>query len=63
MWRHLHEFIDAPDGTLIRDHVEYALPLGPLGELGHALFVRWQLERIFDFRRSVIETDLGPRSP
>jgi hypothetical protein len=43
-------------GTLIRDRVEYALPLGPFGELAHAVFVRGQLEKIFDYRRSVIET-------
>jgi len=55
LWRHLHEFIDAPGGTLARDRVEYALPLGPLGDLAHALFVRRQLEQIFDFRRGIIE--------
>ena len=54
LWRHLHEFVDAPGGTLVRDRVEYALPLGPLGELAHALFVRRQLEQIFDFRRGII---------
>ena len=67
LWRHLHEFIDAPGGTLIRDRVEYALPLGPLGQLAHALFVRRQLEQIFDFRRGIIEQvfargqDLSPQ--
>jgi ligand-binding SRPBCC domain-containing protein len=55
LWRHLHEFTDVPGGTLIGDRVEYALPLGPLGELAHALFVRRQLEQIFDFRRDVIQ--------
>jgi hypothetical protein len=41
-------------GTLVRDIVHYALPLGPLGRLGHALLVRRDLERIFDFRREAI---------
>ncbi|HVZ89821.1 MAG TPA: SRPBCC family protein [Polyangia bacterium] len=59
LWRHLHEFVDVPGGTMIRDRVEYALPLGPLGELAHALFVRRQLEQIFDYRRSVIERDFA----
>jgi ligand-binding SRPBCC domain-containing protein len=54
-WRHLHEFTDAPGGTLIRDRVEYQLPLGPLGRLARALFVRRQLEHIFDYRRRIIE--------
>lgn len=51
-WEHSHFF--EPDGeaaTIIRDRLEYALPLGPLGALAHRLFVRRDLERIFDFRR------------
>jgi len=55
LWRHLHEFVESPDGTLIRDRVDYELPLGPLGELAHAVFVRRQLERIFEYRRRTIE--------
>jgi ligand-binding SRPBCC domain-containing protein len=53
-WRHRHDFLEAPGGTLIRDRVEYALPLGPLGELAHTLFVRRQLQQIFDYRHRVI---------
>ncbi len=49
-WRHEHRFEDAPGGTLVHDRVEYELPLGPLGELAHALFVRRALRRIFDHR-------------
>ncbi len=54
-WIHTHTF--EPDGTgvVIRDRVEYALPLGPLGRLVHALFVRRQLEAIFEFRRRAVE--------
>ena len=40
----------ASDHTLMRDTVRYALPLGPLGELAHRLFVARDLERIFDYR-------------
>jgi hypothetical protein len=54
LWRHLHEFVEVPGGTLVRDRVEYRLPLGPLGDLAHALLVRRQLRRIFDYRREVI---------
>ena len=55
-WRHTHTFSDAPGGTLVRDRVEYEVPLGPLGELANRLFVARQLRRIFDFRRTAIET-------
>jgi ligand-binding SRPBCC domain-containing protein len=54
VWRHTHDFTDAAGGTLIRDHVEYEVPLGPLGEIARALFVDAQLRSIFDFRRDAI---------
>jgi ligand-binding SRPBCC domain-containing protein len=53
-WHHTHTFEDAPGGTLMRDRVEYQLPLGPLGGLAHAVVVRRQLRVIFDHRREVI---------
>jgi ligand-binding SRPBCC domain-containing protein len=59
-WRHSHEFADAPGGTLVRDRVEYQLPLGPLGTLAHVLFVRGRLARIFDYRRRRIAEILDP---
>ncbi len=53
-WRHTHAFREVTEGTLVRDRVEYELPLGPLGALAHALFVRRRLERIFAHRRGRI---------
>jgi hypothetical protein len=53
-WHHRHEFKDDAGGTEMRDVVRYELPLGPLGTLARALFVRRSLERIFDHRRQVI---------
>jgi ligand-binding SRPBCC domain-containing protein len=56
LWRHTHEFEDAPGGgTLVRDRVEYQLPLGRLGRIAHRLFVERQLRAIFAFRRQAIE--------
>jgi ligand-binding SRPBCC domain-containing protein len=55
LWHHTHEFAPAPGGgTLMRDTVRYALPLGPAGALAHRLFVRRDLERIFDFRQEAV---------
>lgn len=54
-WRHLHEFIDVPGGTELRDTVEYALPLGPLGRLARSLFVERQVAAIFDYRKDAVE--------
>ena len=54
-WRHCHR-LEAQDrgalqGTLLRDHVEYELPLGPLGDLANQLFVRFQMHSIFSYRQ------------
>ena len=60
LWHHTHEFeADGAGATVIRDTVQYGLPLGPLGALAHNLFVRRDLERIFDFRRDALERLLG----
>ena len=41
------------------DIVHYGLPFGPLGRFAHFLFVRRQLERIFDFRESYLAEHFG----
>ncbi|HEX4168847.1 MAG TPA: SRPBCC family protein [Bryobacteraceae bacterium] len=51
VWRHHHTFEDTPGGTKVGDHVEYALPLGPLGQLTHSLIVKHQLLGIFNYRQ------------
>ena len=54
LWHHTHEFEPDGDGTLMRDTVRYALPLGPLGALAHAVLVRRDVQRIVDFRAEAI---------
>lgn len=54
LWRHIHEFESQGGSTLVRDVVDYAVPLGPLGSLAHFLFVEGLLGSIFDFRRGAI---------
>jgi ligand-binding SRPBCC domain-containing protein len=54
-WSHLHRIVgemqDGEAGTRIGDEIEYSLPLGPLGALGNALFVRRQMESVFAYRQ------------
>jgi ligand-binding SRPBCC domain-containing protein len=52
LWHHTHSFAQLPggEGTLMRDVVRYALPLGAVGELARRLFVARDVEAIFDFR-------------
>lgn len=59
IWHHQHIFKEAKDGTLVKDLVHYALPLGPLGRALHELMVKGQLREIFDFRRSYLEKRFG----
>ena len=63
LWHHTHTFeADGPDHTLMTDTVRYALPGGPLGAVPHALFVRSELERIFDFRTEKVPALLAQPS-
>jgi ligand-binding SRPBCC domain-containing protein len=48
-WEHTHSFFADNGGTLIRDRVEYQLPLGQLGEAVGPL-ARAGLEPMFRFR-------------
>jgi ligand-binding SRPBCC domain-containing protein len=50
-WEHRHVFRAEGEGTWVEDRITYRLPLGPLGRLAHALWVRRQLRRIFAHRR------------
>jgi ligand-binding SRPBCC domain-containing protein len=59
LWHHLHEFSARDGGTLVRDRVHYALPLGPLGTVAHRLLVRRDIERIFAFRHEAVERLIG----
>ena len=42
-WVHLHEFVPTSRGTLVRDHVDYALPFSPVGEVVHPLVLGRQV--------------------
>jgi ligand-binding SRPBCC domain-containing protein len=58
-WHHLHSFEETEGGVLMKDLVHYALPLWPFGEIGHGIFVRPKLERIFGFRKEILEKRFG----
>jgi len=58
-WYHTHYFEETTEGTILRDEVSYALPVGPLGRLVHGLFVKRQLKNIFDYRARVIAEHFG----
>ena len=53
-WHHCHhitaEARDGVPGSLLRDEVEFEMPLGPLGEVARRLFIERQFKSMFDFR-------------
>jgi len=55
LWNHHHEFIINDKGVLMKDSVDYELPLGFLGEIAHKLFVKKKLEHVFSYRYKVLE--------
>jgi len=55
LWEHTHFFEETAEGTKMIDEVKYALPLGVLGTIAHTLFVKKQLEGIFNYREKVID--------
>lgn len=59
LWVHHHSFAPHPEGTRIRDRVEYALPAPYLTAPVHAVFVRPMITKIFAFRGEVIARVLG----
>jgi len=54
VWIHKHYFTEKDGGTLIEDCITYKIPLGILGRIAHYLFVRNDLEKIFEFRSKTI---------
>lgn len=59
MWHHEHMFRETPGGVEVTDLIHYALPLGPLGRIAHELFVKRQLNEIFEFRKQYLEKKFG----
>ena len=62
-WRHSHTFEAVDGGTLVRDAVEYSLPLGPLGGLAHRVAVRSQLADLFRYRARAMDAIFEPAGP
>ncbi|MFN7905551.1 MAG: TIGR01777 family oxidoreductase, partial [Pseudobdellovibrionaceae bacterium] len=54
LWHHTHTFEPMAGGTLMTDTVRYKLPMGYLGWLTAGLWVKSDVQKIFDFRRSFI---------
>ncbi|MCA8959768.1 MAG: SRPBCC family protein [Planctomycetes bacterium] len=56
LWVHTHRFTPVDGGTHVHDHVEYAVPFGSCVD---RMFVRRELDRIFDYRCEQLTEILG----
>ena len=59
-WVHEHRFTEVEGGVRMDDRVDYEMPFGPIGALGHRMAVRNQLEWVFDFRTTAINNIFEP---
>jgi ligand-binding SRPBCC domain-containing protein len=59
LWHHKHFFKAIDKGVEMTDQVDYALPLGILGQLAHPIIVKNKLKEIFDFRYKKVEELFG----
>ena len=56
LWVHEHDFEMRDGGTLVRDHVRYAVPFD---FLVHTIFVRRDIARIFAYRTETLRRRFG----
>lgn len=61
-WFHYHEITEVDNGIRFRDHVHYIMPLGPLGSIARALYVKNELERVFNYREKAMREHFGVRA-
>jgi len=59
LWHHQHHFKPIEGGIEMTDVVHYKIPLGLVGRLANALFIRAQLTQIFDYRYQKVEELFG----
>ena len=56
MWHHTHLFEKINDNeTLIKDIILYAVPFSFIGSITHSLYIKRDLENIFDYRSKEIK--------
>lgn len=58
-WEHTHLFISSGTGSVLKDHVEYELPLGRAGDVVAGAPIDRALRRLFRFRHRRSRDDLA----
>ncbi len=59
LWHHQHHFEAVEGGVMMTDIVHYKAPLGFLGDIAVSLFIKKQLNEIFEFRKKKVTELFG----
>tara|TARA_B100000945_G_scaffold71969_1_gene54923 strand:- start:4537 stop:5016 length:480 start_codon:yes stop_codon:yes gene_type:complete len=54
LWHHTHTFEEKDGGTLIKDKLRYAIPFGLLGRLIHFIYIKYDINGIFQYRHKIL---------
>jgi len=58
-WHHQHHFKAVEGGVLMTDILNYKVPLAFLGDIVDALFVKNEVQGIFDYRKKILTERFG----
>ncbi|MDD0857984.1 SRPBCC family protein [Arthrobacter alpinus] len=53
-FRHIHEFQEGPEGTIMTDRIDFAAPFGPVGRLVEKLVLARYLKRLIETRNQFL---------
>ena len=55
LWHHTHTFEEKDGGTIIKDNLTYAIPMGIIGRIVHFLYIRHDINGIFKYRHKILD--------
>lgn len=59
LWHHQHHFQEISGGVLMTDIINYAIPMGILGQMANTVLVAKEVQGIFDYREKKVEELFG----
>lgn len=59
LWHHQHKLEKIDGGVLMTDIVTYIPPFGFIGAIANILFIKKQLQQIFDYRTKAVDEKFG----
>ena len=55
LWHHTHIFEEKDGGTLIKDDLMYAVPIGFFGQLINSIYIQYDVKSIFKYRHKILD--------